>query len=67
LAQKKPGPIGRRDGHVQLQEQAVVGNIPRRGPAVRRVRKKLPSWRKEEEPGDGSDLTTGFQEAVSFL
>jgi hypothetical protein len=66
LGQLKGG-MGKR--HVQSQEQDVVGNLPRWRPAVRHVYKEeiALSWREEEEPGDGSDLTTEFQEAVSFL
>jgi hypothetical protein len=45
------------------------GNVLRWRPVVRQVcdREMALCQEEEEEPWDGSDLTTVFQEAVSFL
>ena len=58
---------GRR--RVGIREQTVEGKGPKRKAVVRQGCKEETALRQseEEEPWDGSDLTTVFQEAVSFL
>jgi hypothetical protein len=71
LAQKKPGPIGRRKGtgRVRVEEQTVEGNGPEWRPVVGQVLKgeTAPCRSEEGEPWEGSDLNIVLQKAASFL
>ena len=55
--------------HVRIEEQAVEGNGHKWKPVARQVcmGETALCWSEEEEPWDGSELTTVFQEAASFL
>jgi hypothetical protein len=72
LAQKKPGPIGRRkDGEgacLEYRDKLWRARLQVKA-CGRQICKEETVWcqSEEEEPWDGSDLTVVFQEAVSYL
>jgi len=72
LVREKSGPIVRRrdrQGHVQVEEQAVEGNGPKWMPIVRKVcnGEMAPCQSEKKEPWNDSDPIIVLQEAVSFL